>query len=75
MTRIKRVAVIGAGTMGRQISLQIALRGFGVVLYDIDPDALTAAENMQRETAADWIAAGQVSEGSQKRIFANLRYS
>jgi 3-hydroxybutyryl-CoA dehydrogenase len=37
---IKRVLIIGAGTMGQQIGFQCALHGYEVILYDIDPKAL-----------------------------------
>ena len=43
MKTIERVAVIGAGTMGRQIALQIARHGFAVNLYDVDGAALDEA--------------------------------
>ena len=75
MTQIKRVAVIGAGTMGRQISLQIAAHGFTVVLYDLDRDALAAAEQAQRAIVADWIAAGSVSDSAETSIFNRLTYT
>ena len=35
MRDIRRVAVIGAGTMGRQIALQCARHGFPVALFDV----------------------------------------
>ena len=75
MTQIKRVAVIGAGTMGRQISLQIARHGFGVTLYDIDAGALAAAERAQRAIVADWIAAGDIRATAQAGIFDRLSHS
>jgi 3-hydroxyacyl-CoA dehydrogenase len=34
VTRIKRVFVVGAGTMGTQIALQCASHGCSVLLYD-----------------------------------------
>ena len=40
---VRRVAVVGAGTMGQQIGFQCAGHGYDVVLYDIDPAALEAA--------------------------------
>ena len=48
--------MIGAGTMGRQISLQVARHGFPVALYDIDASVLVEAEASQRQTVADWLA-------------------
>jgi 3-hydroxybutyryl-CoA dehydrogenase len=41
---IKRILVVGSGTMGQEIGLQCALHGYEVVLYDLDPTALTTAE-------------------------------
>ncbi|HQP49155.1 MAG TPA: 3-hydroxyacyl-CoA dehydrogenase [Spirochaetota bacterium] len=40
---IKKVLVLGAGTMGQQIALQCAIHGYDVVLYDIDPEMLKKA--------------------------------
>ncbi len=40
---VRRVAIVGAGTMGQQIGFQCAGHGYDVVLYDVDPSALEAA--------------------------------
>jgi 3-hydroxyacyl-CoA dehydrogenase len=42
---VRRVLVIGSGTMGLQIGLQSATHGYDVVLYDASADALAAARN------------------------------
>jgi 3-hydroxybutyryl-CoA dehydrogenase len=39
---VRRVLIIGSGTMGQQIGLQCATHGCEDVLYDIDPVALEA---------------------------------
>ena len=41
---IRRVLVVGAGTMGQQIALQCAGYGFEVVMLDADPAALDRAK-------------------------------
>ena len=74
MNPIQRVAVIGSGTMGWQISLQIGRHGFPVVLYDIDASALERAAAMQAEMAADWAAAGVLLAGAEAAIFENISY-
>ena len=74
MTTIWRVAVVGAGTMGRQISLQIARHGFPVALYDIDASALTEAAESQRQTVADWIAGGGQASLDAGAIFGRIKY-
>lgn len=40
---IKKVLLLGAGTMGQQISIPCSLAGFDVVIYDINEDALKKA--------------------------------
>ncbi len=40
---IKKVLLLGAGTMGQQISIPCALAGYDVVIYDINEDAITKA--------------------------------
>ena len=43
MREIRRVLVVGSGTMGQQIGFQCAGHGLDVVLYDIAPEALESA--------------------------------
>ena len=43
IAEVRRVAIVGSGTMGQQIGFQCAGHGYDVVLYDIDPAALEAA--------------------------------
>jgi len=40
---IKKVVLLGAGTMGQQISVPCSLSGYDVVIYDINEDALNKA--------------------------------
>ena len=42
---MKRIAVVGAGTMGRGIAYAAALGGYEVRLFDIRPEALTSARS------------------------------
>jgi 3-hydroxyacyl-CoA dehydrogenase len=43
MRQIKKVCVIGAGTMGSGIALSLAQQGFSVVLFDNNPTVLKKA--------------------------------
>lgn len=74
MRTIERVLVLGAGTMGRQISLQIARHGFAVTLYDLDGAALDAAQAQQRAIVADWIDQGIVTPDMQPAVLSKIRY-
>lgn len=58
---IRRVLVIGAGTMGRQIALQCALHGLDVDLYDAVPAALTSARAEIDAITAHFARAGRLS--------------
>lgn len=49
---IKKVLVLGAGTVGRQVGLQCSIHGYKVTLYDISLDAIESAKH-QITTYAD----------------------
>ena len=61
--------------MGHQVALQIARYGFPVTLHDIDAPTLIAAEKMQRDTVAEWIASDIVSAADEAEIFGNLSFA
>jgi 3-hydroxybutyryl-CoA dehydrogenase len=75
MTTINRIAIIGSGTMGRQIALQIARRGFPVTLYDIDATALEQARSAQQDYVTAWIESGDLSTDDKNTIFERLSYA
>jgi 3-hydroxybutyryl-CoA dehydrogenase len=53
MASITRVAIVGAGTMGRRIAFQCARTGMACSIYDLDAGALDAA----RAQIDTWLAA------------------
>jgi 3-hydroxybutyryl-CoA dehydrogenase len=57
---VRRLVVIGTGTMGLQIGLQAATHGFDVALYDANSDALAAAPARLRAYGAAQIAYGVI---------------
>jgi len=46
MHDIKKVVIVGAGTMGHSLALLFAKEGFEVNLVDKDPEALEKAVNL-----------------------------
>jgi 3-hydroxybutyryl-CoA dehydrogenase len=54
---VRRVAIVGAGTMGQQIAFQCAGHGYDVVLYDVDSAALDSA-SARIDAYADGLEAG-----------------
>jgi 3-hydroxybutyryl-CoA dehydrogenase len=74
MGEIARVAVVGSGTMGRQIALQVARGGLPVTLYDLDPAALERAREAQRGFAAQFVAEGRLSADEADAALARVSY-
>ncbi len=71
---IERIAVIGTGTMGRQIALRAAQGGCTVALYDNDPAALARAETATGEMAGEWAAGGTLPAADVAPTLARLRF-
>ncbi len=46
---VQRVGIVGAGTMGREIALQVALAGLDTVIYDASPQQLDALPAILRK--------------------------
>jgi 3-hydroxybutyryl-CoA dehydrogenase len=71
---IKKVLIIGSGTMGQQIGFQCAIHGFEVALYDVAQDVLDKSLNRLERLAAEFTAAGKLTEEEARqaidRIFA-----
>lgn len=59
---IKRVCVVGAGTMGRQIALHNAIQGYETVLTDASAAALESAEAWKQEYLAGRVAKGRLTQ-------------
>jgi len=68
---VRRVAIVGAGTMGQQIGFQCAGHGYDVVLYDNDPAALDSAEKRIDAYAEGLEAGGSIP--SEVRSAARAR--
>ena len=68
---VRRVAIVGAGTMGQQIGFQCAGHGYDVVLYDIDASALEAASKRIEAYAEGLEAGGAIT--SELRVSAQAR--
>jgi 3-hydroxybutyryl-CoA dehydrogenase len=69
---IRRVVIVGAGTMGQQIGFQCAGHGFDVVLYDVTLAALDAAQeriaNYAKGLIADGVISAEVRDAALMRI-------
>jgi len=69
---VRRVLLIGSGTMGLQIGLQAATHGYEVVVYEIDSAAREAAPRRLRAYAEEQRTAGVLAAGELERSLARV---
>ena len=60
--QINNVLIVGAGTLGMRIALRCALDGYQVKMFDINPDQLTIAQDMQAHLSADFLRKGMITQ-------------
>jgi 3-hydroxybutyryl-CoA dehydrogenase len=56
---IRKVLIVGSGTLGQQIGFQCALHGFDVVMYDVKQQTLDACRAIQCEYGELFLARGR----------------
>jgi 3-hydroxybutyryl-CoA dehydrogenase len=69
---VRRVLVLGSGTMGLQIGLQAATHGYDVALYDSDPAAVAGARDRLAGYGEAAVAAGIVDPRQLGRALARI---
>jgi 3-hydroxybutyryl-CoA dehydrogenase len=69
---VKRILVIGAGTMGHQIGFLCALHGYDVVVYDVNDDFLAAARKRVDRLADRFIARKRLAEDQKESVLARM---
>jgi 3-hydroxybutyryl-CoA dehydrogenase len=70
---IRRVAVLGAGTMGGGIAHVAALAGFEVALYDVTADLAKAGLERIRANLDTGVGKGKISPADRDRALAAIR--
>jgi len=72
MTRIQRIGVVGAGTMGNGIAQVFAQAGFDVQLVDAAPGALDRARATIEKSLGKLVEKGRVSQSDRDDALARL---
>lgn len=72
---MKRITVLGAGTMGHGIAQVYAQHGFEVMLYDIKNDILVAARGRIENSLALATAHGLIEAHRGQSTLANIQYT
>lgn len=75
LPEIRRIAVIGSGTMGRQIGMAAAVAGFDAVVRDISEDAVSAAEQDMRSWVDGRITKGRMSREDAEDAWSRIRFT
>ncbi|PXA82277.1 3-hydroxyacyl-CoA dehydrogenase [Auritidibacter sp. NML120779] len=75
LANIRRIAVIGSGTMGSQISMACALAGFETTVVDIADEALENAKSSLRSRMERDISKGRREQADVDQAFGRLRFS
>jgi 3-hydroxybutyryl-CoA dehydrogenase len=75
LAKIRTIAVIGAGTMGRGIAHAAALGGYRTILEDILPNALRRAESEVRANLDKAVELGKVTAADADAAFGRLEYA
>ncbi len=71
--KVRRIAVLGAGTMGHGIAQVAAMSGFEVRLQDIDSERLDAARRFVDANLQKGIERGKVTEDQRQTTLNGLR--
>lgn len=73
--QIKKVTVVGAGLMGRQIAMQIALHGYQVACYDKFQGSLEKAISFSDDWFEKRVAKGKMTETEKVTAKGNLVFT
>jgi 3-hydroxybutyryl-CoA dehydrogenase len=72
---MKKVCVIGAGTMGLDIAQVFATKGFEVTVRDITDDIINAAQAKLTKGLDKKVAKGKMTEEAKAAILGNLSFT
>ena len=70
---IKKVSVIGAGTMGNGIAHVFALKGFSVDLIDMNDDILNKAKNKISTNLDRQLKKELITESDKEKTLSNIK--
>jgi len=72
---IRRVLILGAGTMGQQIGFVCAMHGYDVVFYDINQEILDKSMKRIEKLGSFFVGMGRITEEDLTWILGRIRVS
>lgn len=73
--KVKKICVVGSGSMGHQIGMLCALGGFKTTIQDISEETLQKASQSLEKLMADWVRKEKISQDKKDEAFANLTFT
>lgn len=73
--QISKIAIVGAGQMGRGIAQEAALSGYQVTLFDISPDSVKLAQEFIEKQLDKLIAKDRIKPDQKQLAEQNLKYT
>jgi 3-hydroxybutyryl-CoA dehydrogenase len=73
--QVKKICVVGSGSMGHQIGMLCALGGFETSIQDIHASSLEKAKSMLEGHMTRWVEKGKISEDEKKLAFDRLFFT
>jgi 3-hydroxybutyryl-CoA dehydrogenase len=70
---VKKVVILGAGTMGQQIGFQSALHGYDVMLYDSDEGVFEKALTRIQKIASGMVKRGKITGEEAEGAFSRIK--
>jgi 3-hydroxybutyryl-CoA dehydrogenase len=70
---IRRIAVVGAGTMGSGIAQVCATSGYQVTMIDVDPDALGQARKTIAQSVDKLHSKGKLTDEARRRALTEIQ--
>jgi 3-hydroxybutyryl-CoA dehydrogenase len=75
LSDIKKIGVVGAGTMGAGIAQIAAMAGYDTLIFDIQEEAIQKAEAGIIANLDKGIEKGKVTEEQKKNALAKVSYT
>ena len=72
---MKKIVVIGGGTMGLDIAQVFAKKGFDVVVRDINDDIIKASEGRLNKSLDKLVSKGKMDEAKKADILAHMTFT
>ncbi|TLS38290.1 3-hydroxyacyl-CoA dehydrogenase family protein [Pseudalkalibacillus caeni] len=71
---IKKVCVVGSGSMGHQIGMLFALAGYQTTIQDISEESLENAKSKLEAIMEKWVAKEKISHERKETAFSHLAF-